>query len=228
MVRSSPLQVAYRETIQRKAEATGSYRKQTGGHGHFAIARLRVEPAERGAGIVFKSIVSPLEVPDGYVRAIEVGAREALGKGILAGYPATDLKLTLVSGRYHEVDSNSMDFRIAGSMAVRQAFRQANPALLEPVMRADITVGEEYLGMVIADFGRRRGSVGEFQARGNQRNFIGEVPLAEARGYATDLRDMTQGRGSFTLEFIKYELVPKKIATQIIEHRIAEGKIPLR
>jgi elongation factor G len=228
VARCSPLQIAYRETVQRKAEATGSYRKQTGGHGHFAVARLRLEPLPRGEGIVFKNNASPIELPDQYARAVEAGAREALVKGVLAGYPLTDLRLTLLGGKYHEIDSDSMDFRIAGSMAVRQAARQAAPVLLEPSMQADINVDEAYLGAVLSDFGRRRGVVSELNLRGKSRNILGEVPLAEARGYATDLRSMTQGRGAFTLEFRRYAVAPERQAEQIVAQRQAEGRVAKR
>jgi elongation factor G len=221
-------QIAYRETVLRTAGATGVYRRQTGGHGHFAVVRLRVEPLERGQGVVFKSATSFSELPDQFVRAAELGLREALEKGIIAGYPVTDVRVTLVGGKFHEVDSDSMDFRIAGSMAVRRAVRQARPVLLEPVMRADVNVGEEHLGAVVADIGRRRGSVNGIQVRAESCNVVGDVPLAEARGYATDLRSLTQGRGTFTLEFRRYELVPDRLAETIIEQRRAAEKIPVR
>jgi elongation factor G len=224
----SPPQVAYRETARRTSEATGIYKRQSGGHGHFAVVRLRVEPLGRGEGVVFESVAPPSEFPEQFVRAAELGLREALEKGIIAGYPIPDVRVILLGGRYHEVDSDSMDFRIAGSMAVRRAVRQANPALLEPIMEADINVGEEHLGAVVADIGRRRGGVNGMHVRGSMRKVEGEVPLAEARGYATDLRSLTQGRGTFTLEFLRYELVPDGIAEEIIKRRRAEGKVPRR
>jgi elongation factor G len=228
VAQASPPRIAYRETVRRKAQATGTYRQQTGGHGHYAIVRLRVEPLPRGEGVVFENAAHAGEVPEGFARPVEQGVREALGKGIIAGYPLTDVRVTLLGGRFHEVDSAPMDFRIAGSMAVRRAVRQARPALLEPVMQVDITVGEEYLGTVIGDMGRRRGNVNVVHVRGSARNVIAEVPLAEARGYATDLRDFTSGRGTFTLEFRRYDLVPDGIAEEIIKRRQAEGKIPVR
>jgi elongation factor G len=224
----SPPQVAYHETVRRKARATGIYKSQTGGRGHFAVVRLRIEPLARGEGIVFENAAPPAELSEQYVRAAEQGARDSLEKGIIAGYPVTDLRVTILGGKSHVVDSDSMDFQIAGSMAVRQAVRQAHPALLEPIMRADVNVDEEQLGTVIGDMGRRRGSVSGIHVRGSSRNVVGDVPLAEARGYATDLRDFTHGRGTFTLEFRRYDLVPESIAEQIIAHRRAEGKIPRR
>ena len=221
-------QVSYRETVRQAVETTGTYKKQTGGHGHFAEAYLRVEPLERGEGVVFENEAPPSEFPRDFVRPTELGVRDALEKGIIAGYPVTDVRVTLLGGKFHEVDSAAMDFQIAGSIAVRQAVRQAHPALLEPIMRADINVGEEHMGTVVADIGRRRGSVNAMHMRGNMRNIDGEVPLAEARGYATDLRSLTQGRGTFTLEFRCYDFVPESIADQIIKQRREEGKIPKR
>jgi elongation factor G len=228
VAQASPPRIAYRETVRRKAQATGTYRQQTGGHGHYAIVRLRVDPLPRGEGVVFENAAHANELPEGFARPVEQGVREALEKGIIAGYPVTDVRVTMLGGKFHEVDSAPMDFRIAGSMAVRKAVHQARPALLEPVMQADITVGEEYLGTVIGDMGRRRGNVNAVHVRGGARNVLAEVPLAEARGYATALRDFTSGRGTFTLEFRRYDLVPDKIAEEIIEQRQAEGKVPRR
>ena len=224
----SPPQVSYRETIRQAVETTGTYKKQTGGHGHFAEVSLRVEPLEPGEGVVFENQAPPADLPTEFVRPTELGVRDALEKGVIAGYPVTGVRVTLLDGRIHEVDSASMDFQIAGSMAVRQAVRRASPALLEPMMGIDVNVGEEHLGTVVADIGRRRGSVGAMHVRGNLRNVDGEVPLAEARGYATDLRSLTQGRGTFSLEFRRYEVVPDGIAEEIIKQRRAEGKIPER
>jgi elongation factor G len=226
--RVSPPQVSYRETVCQAAEVTGTYKKQTGGHGHFAEVGLRVEPLARGEGVIFEDEAPPSEFPRDFVRPTELGVRDALEKGIIAGYPVTDVRVTLLGGRFHEVDSASMDFQIAGSMAVRQAVRRADPALLEPTMHVDVNVLEEHLGSVVADLGRRRGSVNAMHVRGNIRNVDGEVPLAEARGYATDLRSLTQGRGTFTLEFRRYDLVPDSIAEQVIKQRREEGKIPER
>jgi elongation factor G len=138
------------------------------------------------------------------------------------------MRVTFTGGKSHMMDSDSRDFQIAGSMAVRKAVRQAHPTLLEPIMQADINVGEEHLGTVIGDLGRRRGSVSGIHVRGSTRNVVGKVPLAEARGYATDLRDFTHGRGTFTLEFRRYDLAPDGIVEQVIEQRKAEGKVPRR
>ena len=222
---TSPPEVAYRETIRRPAETITTYRKQTGGHGHFAEVELRVEPLARGEGVVFENEASAADVPTEFIRPVEMGVRGALEKGIIAGYPVTDVKVTLLDGKIHEVDSAAMDFEIAGSMAVQRAVRQASPALLEPLMELDINVTEEQLGAVVADVGRRRGSVSDIRVRGEMRNIRGDVPLAEARGYATDLRSLTKGRGTFTLEFDHYAVVADGIAEEIIERRKEEGKL---
>jgi elongation factor G len=228
MPQVSPPQVSYRETVRRASEVTGTYKKQTGGRGHFAEVHLRIEPLESGEGVLFEDKSPPSEFPRDFVRPTEMGVRQALEKGVIAGYPVTDVRVTLLGGRFHEVDSATMDFQIAGSMAARQSVRQGSPVLLEPVMRADINIGEEYVGTVVADIGRRRGSVKTMNVRGSLRNVNGEVPLAEARGYATALRSLTQGRGTFTLEFRRYDHVPDDIATEVIKERKAAGKIPER
>jgi elongation factor G len=225
---ASPPQVAYRETVRQSAETTAAYKKQSGGHGHFAEVRLQVEPLERGEGILFENEAPPSEFPSDYVRPTEMGVRAALDKGVLAGYPVTDVRVTLLGGRFHEVDSAPVDFEIAGSMAVRQAVRMGRPALLEPIMGVDVNAGEEYLGAIVADLGRRRGCVSGMHARGMVRNVDGEVPLAEARGYATDVRSLTQGRGTFTLEFRRHDYVPESLAEEIVKQRRADGKVPER
>ncbi|MBN1954940.1 MAG: elongation factor G [Anaerolineae bacterium] len=226
--RVSQPQVAYRETVRRTVETVGSYKKQSGGRGHFAQVELRLEPLARGSGVQFENQSAPAEFPQDFVRPAEMGIREALEKGITAGYPLTDVRVTLLGGRFHEVDSAAMDFQIAGSMAVRQGVRQARPALLEPVMAIDVSVAEEYLGAVVADIGRRRGVVQAVRVRGNLRSVSGEIPLSETFGYATSLRSMTQGRGNFTLEFDHYGLAPDDLLAKVVEQRQAEGKIPRR
>ena len=224
----SPPRVAYRETVRKAAEAVGQYKKQTGGRGHFAEVCLRIEPAEPGAGVLFENQAPPSEFPTDFVRPTEMGVREALERGVIAGYPVTDVRVTLLGGKFHEVDSAAMDFQIAGSMAAREAVRRAAPTLLEPIMALDLSIGEEYVGAIVADIGRRRGRVQAMGGRGNLRHVRGEVPLAETFGYATDLRSMTQGRGSFTLEFLRLERVPDALAAQIVRQRREEGKVPTR
>jgi len=224
----SPPEVAYRETIRRPFETITTYKKQTGGHGHFAEVELRVEPLQRGTGVEFENESSGADIPADFVRPVERGVRDALEKGVIAGYPVKDVRVTLLDGKYHEVDSAAMDFEIAGSIAVQRAVREAGAALIEPVMAIDINVSEEQVGSVVADIGRRRGNVNAMRARGQMRNIEGEVPLAEARGYATDLRSLTKGRGTFTLEFDHYDIVPEDIAEEIIERRKEEGKLRQR
>jgi elongation factor G len=169
-----------------------------------------------------------VEIPENFIRPALAGIREALEKGIIAGYPLTDLRVTLLGGRFHEVDSNSQDFKIAGSLGVRQALRLAVPVLMEPVMRADIHISEEYLGAVMADFARRRGDIRDIHVQSSLRSLVGDVPLSEVRGYATDLRSLTQGRGTFTLEFRRFEFVPEALAEVVIQQRRERGKIPTR
>ena len=225
----SPPQVAYRETVRRAETVETRYKKQSGGRGHFAHVDLRVEPlAEGEEGIEFVNEAPPAYFPSDFVRPTEMGVRDAAGKGVIAGYPVTGVKVTLLGGSFHEVDSATMDFNIAGSMALREAVRKANPALLEPVMAIDMNVPEEYVGSVVADLGRRRGTLKGMRVRGMLRNAHGEVPLAEAFGYATALRSMTSGRGTFTLEFDRYDLVPDSLAAVVIKRRLEEGKLNVR
>jgi elongation factor G len=222
-------QISYRETVRQPIEVTTTYKKQSGGHGHFAEVTMRIEPAPGGDTVEFESEAPPRDLPRDFWRPTELGLRRALEQGVIAGYPVTNVKVTLTDGSYHEVDSAAMDFEIAGAMAARRLVRAANPALLEPVMSLDITAAEEHIGTVVADIGRRRGIVNAMRVRGNDmRNIDGEVPLAEARGYATDLRSMTQGRGTFTLEFERYDIVPDDIAEEVIEARKKAGKVPER
>jgi elongation factor G len=221
-------EVSYRETVRRTTEEVGRYKKQSGGRGHFAEVVLRLEPRERGAGVVFENEAPPSDFPRDFVRPTELGVLGALEKGVIGGYPVTDVRVTLLGGRFHEVDSAAMDFHIAGSMAARSAVRGGQPALLEPLMSIHMTVAEEHVGSVVGDIGRRRGSVRAMRVRGTARTVEGEVPLAETFGYATDLRSMTQGRGTFSLEFDRYDVVPDSLADEIVRQRRAEGKIPLR
>ncbi len=230
----SPPQVSYRETVRKPVELTTTYKKQSGGHGHFAEVVMRIEPLpeeekeEAQDGVLFVSDASAADLPRDFWRPTELGLRRALEQGVIAGFTVQNIKVTLTGGRYHEVDSASMDFEICGGMAARQLVRAAQPGLLEPIMRIDINVPEEYVGNVVADIGRRRGLMGAMRVRGQLRNIDGEVPLAEARGYATELRSMTQGRGTFTLELKRYDVVPDGIAEGIIKERKAAGKIPER
>lgn len=220
--------VAYRETVRQAAEAVGRYKKQTGGRGHFAEVVLRVEPLERGAGVRFENAAPPSEFPTDFVRPTEMGVMDALERGVIAGYPVTDVQVTLLGGRYHEVDSAAMDFQIAASKAVREAVTRGDPALLEPVMAVSISVSEEHIGAIVASVGQRRGRVTEMRARGRASAVEAEVPLREMFGYATALRSQTEGRGTFSMQFLRYEPVPEDLAAQIIAERRAEGKIRQR
>jgi elongation factor G len=209
-------QVAYRETIRSKSQAEGKYIRQTGGRGQYGHVWLEVEPQEPGKGFEFVSKIVGGAVPREYVPAVEKGIREAMENGIVAGYPMVDIKATLFDGSYHEVDSSEMAFKIAASMGFKQACRQANPVLLEPIMSLEVIVPEEYMGDVIGDLNSRRGKIQEMKARAGAQVITAEVPLADMFGYATDLRSRTQGRGIFTMQFSHYEMVPKNIADEII------------
>lgn len=221
-------QVSYRETVRATVEVVGRYKKQSGGRGHYGEVELRIEPLERSEGVLFENAAAPADFPAEFVRPTEVGVREALQQGVIAGYSVTDVRVTLLDGKFHEVDSASMDFQIAGSMGARQLVRQGNPTLLEPIMSVNMTVAEEFVGPVVANLGRRRGIVKSMRVRGAARSIEGEVPLAETFGYATDLRSMTSGRGTFTLEFDRYDQVPDSIAQEVVERRHKEGKVPQR
>ncbi len=230
----SPPQVSYRETVRAATELTMTYKKQSGGHGHFAEVIMRIEPLsheemeEAKDGILYVNDAPPADLPRDFWRPTELGLRRAMEQGVIAGFPVQNVKVTLLGGRYHEVDSAAMDFEIAGGMAARQLVHKASPTLLEPIMHIDINVPEDYVGAVVSDIGRRRGMMGEMRMRGNLRNIDGEVPLSEARGYATEIRSMTQGRGTFTLEFKRYDVVPDHIVENVIKERKAAGKIPER
>jgi elongation factor G len=210
-------QVAYKETISARAEAEGRFVKQTGGHGQYGDVFIAVEPLERGAGFVFESTVVGGAVPKEFIPAVEAGIREALDTGVLAGFPLVDLKATLYDGSYHEVDSSEMAFKIAGSMALRAAAQKARPVLLEPIMKLEVVVPVEFMGDVLGDLNSRRARIEGMDERAGAQVIRAFVPLAEMFGYATDLRSMTQGRGTYTMEFSHYDEVPTPIADDIIK-----------
>jgi elongation factor G len=214
-------QVAYKETLRRPAKAEGKYIRQTGGHGQYGHAVIEVEPLERGAGITFESKIVGGVVPREYWNAIEAGVREACESGIVAGYPTIDVHVRLVDGSYHDVDSSEMAFKIAGSMAYKEAARKADPVLLEPVMKVEVVVPEDYMGDVIGDLNARRGQVEGMDRRGNSQVIRSMVPLGEMFGYATDLRSRTQGRGVYTMQFETYQEVPKNVAESVMKARAA-------
>jgi elongation factor G len=216
-------QVAYRETIRKGSEAEGRHVRQTGGRGQYGHVKIRVEPLPNGAGFEFVNDITGGVVPREYVGPVEIGIKEALEGGILAGYPMSDLKVTLYDGSYHEVDSSEMAFKIAGSLAIKSAAKKAKPVLLEPVMAVEVVVPEQYMGDVIGDLNSRRGRIEGMQLRGTTQIIKAMVPLSEMFGYATDLRSRTQGRGSFTMHFGKYEEVPGSLAEEIINK--VQGKL---
>ncbi|MGO0122809.1 elongation factor G [Desulfothermobacter acidiphilus] len=210
-------QVAYRETILHAAKAEGKYIRQTGGRGQYGHVWLELEPLPRGSGFQFHNKIVGGVVPREFVPAIEAGVREAMENGVLAGYPVIDVSVSLVDGSYHEVDSSEMAFKIAGSMAFKEAARQAGLVLLEPMMKVEVIVPEEYLGEVIGDLNSRRAQIEGLEARGTTRVIRAFAPLAEMFGYATTLRSLTQGRGSYTMQFDHYAEVPRNIAEKIIQ-----------
>jgi elongation factor G len=215
-------QVAYRETVRRPAEKVeGRFVRQTGGRGQYGHAVVNLEPAP-GEGFDFVNAIKGGVIPSEFIPAVEQGIEEALASGVRAGYPMVDVRVKLIDGSYHDVDSSEMAFKIAGSMAVQEAARRADPVLLEPVMAVEVVTPEEFLGDVIGDLSRRRGKVQGQEPRGNAVAIQSFVPLGEMFGYATDLRSSTQGRATYTMQFERYEEVPANIAEQIVEHRSPE------
>jgi elongation factor G len=209
-------QVSYRETIRRKAEGNGRFVRQTGGKGQYGHVVLTLEPAEKGSGYEFVDKIVGGIIPREYMRAVDHGIREALGTGIYAGYPMVDVRATVFDGSYHEVDSSEMAFRIAASMAVKDAVHKADPVVLEPTMRVEVTMPEEFMGDVIGDLNSRRGQIEGMDSRGSTQVVRAFVPLAEMFGYATDLRSMTQGRASYSMELSHYAEVPASIAAELV------------
>jgi elongation factor G len=215
-------QVAYRETIRKNAEAEGRHVKQSGGRGQYGVCKIKVEPFP-GGGFEFVNDIYGGTIPKEYINPIEAGIKEALEGGILAGFPMSDVKVILYDGSYHDVDSSEMAFKIAGSLAIKEAARRAKPVLLEPIMSVEVVVPEQYMGDVIGDLNSRRGRIEGMQLRGTTQIIKSMVPLSEMFGYATELRSRTQGRGSFTMHFGKYEEVPGGIAEEIVSK--IQGKI---
>jgi elongation factor G len=210
-------QVAYRETIKKKTTAEVKYAKQSGGRGQYGHVCIEVEPLEPGKGFEFADVIKGGAVPKEYVPAVEKGLKESLGSGVLAGYPVVDIKVTLFDGSYHEVDSSEMAFKIAASMAFKDGTKKANPILLEPVMKIEIIVPEEYMGDAIGDLNARRGRIVNMELKNKVQHINGLVPLAEMFGYATSIRSLTQGRGNYNMEPSHYEEVPKQISDKILE-----------
>ncbi|HLS36004.1 MAG TPA: elongation factor G [Bacillota bacterium] len=215
-------QVAYRETFRASAEAEGKFIRQSGGRGQYGHVFVKYEPNEEGAGFEFVDKIVGGVVPREYIPSVEQGIKEAMENGVLAGYPLIDVKATLYDGSYHDVDSNEMAFKIAGSMSLREAKNKCQPVLLEPMMEVEIVVPEEYMGDVMGDVTSRRGRVDGMEARGNAQLIKAYVPLAEMFGYATALRSNTQGRGTYTMFFDHYAEVPESIAEEIIKQNAGE------
>ena len=194
-------QVAYRETIRRTVEAEGRFVRQTGGHGQFGVVDLKVEPLGKGSGFEFLDATKGGSIPRNFIPSVEAGVKESMENGVLAGYPMVDIKATLLDGQYHEVDSSEIAFKIAGSMAFREAAEKASPILLEPVMEVEVVTPQEFMGEVIGDLNSRRGKILSMENRGGAQVIESRVPLATMFGYATRLRSITQGRATYTMQF---------------------------
>lgn len=218
-------QVAYRETIQREAEGEGKYIRQTGGRGQYGHCLIRVEPLGRGEGYKFVNAIKGGSIPGEYIGSIDKGIQESLANGILAGYPVTDLQVTLYDGSYHEVDSSDIAFKIAGSMAVQDATKRGGLVILEPIMKLEVTTPEDFLGDVMGDLSSRRAQISGTETRGNYRVIIALVPLSDISGYATTLRSLSQGRASYYMEPSHYQEVPQNIAQKIIASSGFTGRV---
>ena len=217
-------QVAYRETIRKIAQAEGRYIKQSGGRGQYGHCWIRLEPQESGKGFEFVDEIKGGSIPNEFIPAVGKGVKEALDSGVVAGYPVVDVKAALYDGSYHDVDSSEIAFKIAGNMAFKSAARQANPVLLEPIMKVEAVTPEEFMGDVVGDLNSKRAKILEMIDRGNMKVILAEVPLSEMFGYATSLRSMTQGRASYSMEFLNYQEVPKNVANTVIAARGGDEK----
>jgi elongation factor G len=215
-------QVAYKETVTKKAKAEGKYIRQTGGRGQYGHVYIELEPNETGKGFEFVNKVVGGSIPKEFIAPVEKGIKEATDTGIMAGYPVVDVKITLYDGSYHDVDSSEMAFKIAGSMAFKDAMRNANPILLEPIMSVEVVTPEQFMGDVIGNLNSRRGRILGMDSRGGFQVVDSNLPLANMFGYSTDLRSMTQGRASFTMQFSHYEQVPASV-TEVLTAKV-QGK----
>jgi elongation factor G len=212
-----PPKVPYRETIRGKAEAEGKHKKQTGGHGQFGVARIRMEPLPRGAGFEFVNDIFGGAIPKNWIPSVEKGIRDAAARGFLAGYPVVDFRVILYDGKYHDVDSSDIAFQIAGRLAFKEAMKQAKPALLEPIMNVEVYAPDQFSGDIMGDISSRRGRISGSETRGGNVVVKAQVPLAEMLTYANDLTSMTQGRASYSMELSHYDFVPAELAQKIIE-----------
>jgi elongation factor G len=209
-------QVAYKETLTAAADGEGRYVKQTGGRGQYGHARIRLTPRQPGEGFEFVNSIVGGTIPREYIKPVEEGIKEALTTGVLAGYPVDDVAVELYDGSFHDVDSSEMAFKIAGSMAFKDAAHRAGPVLLEPVMRVEVVVPEEYMGDVMGDLNSRRGRIQAMEARGGTQIVTARVPLSEMFGYATDLRSRTQGRATYSMHFERYEQAPQNVSEEVV------------
>jgi elongation factor G len=219
-------QVAYKETITQAADGEGRYVRQTGGRGQYGHVKITIEPVPKGEGFSFENKIVGGVIPREFIKPVEAGVREAMEGGVLAGYPLEDLKVSLEDGSFHEVDSSELAFKIAGSMALKDAVKRGKPILLEPVMRVEVVVPEDYMGTVIGDLNGRRGRIGEMEPRGTTQVVQAFVPLSEMFGYATDLRSVTQGRATYTMHFENYEQVPNALSEELIAR--AQGRVVVK
>ena len=217
-----PPKVPYRETIRAKADAEGKHKKQTGGHGQFGVCRVRFEPLPRGAGVEFVDDIFGGAIPKNWIPSVEKGIRASAERGYLAGFPMVDFRAVVYDGKYHDVDSSDMAFKIAGSLAFKEGMKQAKPTLLEPIMHVEVYAPDQYSGDIMGDLSSRRGRISGSEARGANVVVQGHVPLSEMLSYATDLTSMTQGRASYSMEFSHYDFVPGEIAEKVIAHAKAE------
>jgi elongation factor G len=208
--------VAYRETITKRIKSEGRFIRQSGGRGQYGHVWLTLEPQPSGKGFEFVNRIVGGRIPKEYIPAVEKGVVEAMEKGVLAGFSMVDVKVTLIDGSFHEVDSSEMAFKIAGSIGFKEGARQAHPILLEPMMSIEIITPEEFMGQVVSDLNARRGKTTKVEYRGGTDVIAGEVPLANMFGYATDLRSLTQGRATFTLQFFHYSPVPQSVSEEIL------------
>ena len=212
-------QVAYRETFRKAVKTEGKYIKQSGGKGNYGHCWLEMTPLEPGAGFEFENKIVGGAIPKEYIPAIEKGVTEAMENGIVAGYPVVDFKVTVFDGSFHEVDSNEMAFKIAASMAFKDGMKQGSPVLLEPIMKVEVVTPDEYMGDVMGDLSSRRGRIEGMNVQGNAQVINAMVPLKQMFGYSTELRSITQGRATYTMQFDHYEEVPANIAEEIIKSR---------
>jgi elongation factor G len=214
-----PPKVPYRETITKSAEAHGRHKKQTGGHGQFADCRIRVKPLGRGADFEFVDDIFGGSIPKNYIPAVEKGIQETRKRGYLAGYPMVDFRVEVYDGQYHDVDSSEMAFKIAGSLAFKDAMEKARPTILEPIMKVEIHAPQDYMGDLMGDLTSRRGRPSGMESEGDEAVIKAEVPMAEMIAYAPVLRSITQGRGSFHMEMSHYEELPRPMQEKLIAER---------